>query len=61
MENARICRGIIVVLDGTGCAQDVGHTDPLPLARKLIAAARTAHAVKDAFVHQSLQHRLEMA
>ena len=49
------------VIHGPGGAQDVGDGDAPALARQLVAAARTADAVEDSFVHQRLQHRLEMA
>jgi hypothetical protein len=48
------------MLDRSGGAQDIGDADALLLARKRVAAARSAHAMEDAFMHQGLQHRLEM-
>ena len=52
---------IVVAVDGVGCAQNLGNADALAFARELITAARAAHAVEDAGMHQRLQHRLEMA
>ena len=61
VENARAMSVVVVLFDSSGGAQDIGDADALTLARELIAAARPADAVKDAFMHQGLQHRLEMA
>src|SRR5215217_1182128 len=51
----------LIVLDRAGRTQDIGDADALALACKLVAAAWTAQSLKDAFVHQRLQHRLEVA
>ena len=44
-----------------GDAHDFADGDAAPLARKLIAAARSAHAFQNAGAHQRLHHLFEMA
>ena len=49
------------IVDRAGGAQNFVRGDLLRLASEFIAAARAAHAAQDAFMHQRLQHRLEVA
>src|SRR3954453_12911804 len=58
-ENTR-ARHVVFIVDAARSAQDVGDADALALAREFVTPTRAAHAVEDAFVHQSLRHRLEM-
>src|SRR5512144_2037601 len=48
----------VVVADG---ANDFAYADPASLARQPVAAARPAHADKDAAAHQVLQRLFEIA
>ena len=60
VENARAGLAVFAIVVAGG-AQDVGDRDAPAFARQFVAAARPPDPVEDAFVHQRLQHRLEMA
>ena len=51
----------LLVIDSSRGTQYVVGGDVAAIARKFVAAARTADAFKDSAANQRLQHRLEMA
>src|SRR5919201_1948834 len=61
IENARAFCAARFFLVVAGDAQNIGDRNALAFTCELIATARTADAIENAFVHESLQHWLQMA